>query len=117
MNLTSHDDNNGIMRSFIMILSVFALLVTVTVSVAHADIMLASADVTVSQDHQHTPDSDSYSDCCDMACGGCSLHCHHIASHTSDTSLEAPNSTQTFLSIEKLALSEVIYGLKRPPKS
>ena len=105
------------MRSFIMILSVFALLVTVTVSVAHADIMPAGADVTISQDSQNMPDNDSSSDCSDIACSGCSMHCHHIATHTSNINLKGPDSNQDALSKEDIALSKIVYGLKRPPKS
>ena len=113
LNLTPYDDNNEIMRSFIMIFSVFALLLTVTVSTAHAHITPNTTDTNISQDHQHVPNSDSHIDCCGMTCNGC----HHIAANTSSPSTKTISAEKLSISEDDFYLSDVVYGLKRPPKS
>ena len=87
------------MKKFLMILSVFAFLATSMAGLAHAE--------------------DASKDGCDMACSGCHVHCHnHIASHSHDgLSALFGAKEKRVLGQELIYLSDLTYGLKRPPKA
>ena len=107
------------MRKFMMLFSVFALLVSLSASLAHAephcnDVMPENC---APQHMDDTSDKDGSPDgCCDMSCGGCGMH-HHISSHVNDAlSLKVSGKDQRVLEEQQIYLSNLIYGLKRPPK-
>lgn len=110
------------MRKFLMILSVFALLVSLTVSLVHAETVCngASSEICASQHMDNAPDNDAAPDgCCDMTCGGCGMHHnHHMSSHMHDDfSLRVSGKDQRSLDRQQIHISDLIYGLKRPPKA
>lgn len=113
------------MRNILMLFSVFALFVTLTASLAHAENHCengAQASVNCDSEHIDTQaQNDSSSDeCCDMSCGGCGMHCHH--SHISSSAhnaltLKVFGKDQRSLDRQSIHISDLIYGLKRPPKA
>ncbi|MFN3828249.1 MAG: hypothetical protein ACK4NR_11580 [Micavibrio sp.] len=111
------------MRKFLMLFSVFALLVSLTASLAHAETVCneASSEICASQHIDNVPDNDAAPDgCCDMACGGCGMHCSHshMSSSTHDAfSLKVSGKDQRALEEQQVYISDLIYGLKRPPKA
>ncbi len=106
------------MNKFFLVLSAFALIVSVTVCashVAHASVD-TDTDISISIDIDNQNDNSLGSIGCDMSCGGCCVH------HAMDTAY----SVQDIISVGKgqllepdttLFVSEFIYGLKRPPKA
>lgn len=111
------------MRKFLMLFSVFALLVSLTASLAHAETVCdgVSSEICTSQHMDNAPDNDAAPDgCCDMACGGCGMHCHnsHMSSQIHDAlSLKVSGKDQRSLDRQQIHISDLIYGLKRPPES
>lgn len=111
------------MRKFLMLFSVFSLLVSLTVSLAHAETVCngASSEICASQHMDNAPDNDAAPDgCCDMACGGCGMHHHnhHMSSNMHDVlSLKLSGKDQRSLDRQQIHISDLIYGLKRPPKA
>lgn len=110
------------MRKFLMLFSVFALLVSLTASLVHAETVCngASSEICASQHMNNAPDNDAAPDgCCDMACGGCGMHHnHHMSSHMHDDfSLKVSGKDQRSLDRQQIHISDLIYGLKRPPKA
>ncbi|HEX2753351.1 MAG TPA: hypothetical protein VHP34_09690 [Alphaproteobacteria bacterium] len=111
------------MRNFIILFSVFALLVSLTASFAHADTICheASSEICASQHLDNAPDDDvAPNDCCDMACGACGMHCGHchISSLAHDAfSLKVLGKDKRTFDEQKIYISDLIYGLKRPPKA
>jgi len=106
-----------------MLFSVFALLVSLTASLAHAETVCneASLEICDSQHMDNAPENDGTPDgCCDMACGGCGMHCQHshMSSATHDAfSLKVSGKDQRALEEQQVYISDLIYGLKRPPKA
>ena len=105
------------MSRFFLILSAFAMIVSVTVCVshaAHADVDTGS-ELSISIDADSSEDTSLGSNGCDMSCGGCCVHHAIDTSHgsnlasTGDGKLSMPDTT--------LFVSDFIYGLKRPPKA
>lgn len=110
------------MRKLLMLFSVFALLVSLTASLVHAETVCngASSEICDSQHMDNAPDNDAAPDgCCDMACGGCGMHHHnhHMSSHMHDVfPLKVSGKDQRSLDRQLIYISDLIYGLKRPPK-
>ena len=106
------------MRKFLMILSIFALVVSITASLAHAHTNFPDTQTHVSSDMDHGPDNTAYPDCCDMACGGCGMHHHHhLAQGLNDSfSLQASMKDRQAFGKEAIYISDFVYGLKRPPR-
>ncbi len=106
------------MSKFFLILSAFALIVSVTVCashVAHASVDTAS-EISANIDADSSDDNSLGSNGCDMTCGGCCVH------HAMDTSygikdLVSVGKDQMLLPDTTLFVSDFMYGLKRPPKS
>ncbi|MCB9984083.1 MAG: hypothetical protein H6864_00145 [Micavibrio sp.] len=110
------------MRKVLMIFSVFAFLATSMASFAHAETLCdPSSEICASQhvNSDNAPDNDASKDGCDMACSGCHVHCHnHIASHSHDgLSALFGAKEKRILGQELIYLSDLTYGLKRPPKA
>ena len=110
------------MHKFFMIFSVFAFLVTSMASLAHAETFCdPSSEICASQhvDAENVPDDGMSKDGCDLACSGCHVHCHnHIASHSHDgLSALFGAKEKRILGQELIYLSDLTYGLKRPPKA
>ncbi|MCB1559454.1 MAG: hypothetical protein KDJ50_11080 [Alphaproteobacteria bacterium] len=105
------------MSKFFLILSAFALIVSVTVCashVAHASVD-TNTDVSISIDIDNQDDNSLGSNGCDMSCGGCCVHHATGTSHgTSD--LLSVGKDQLFKLDTALFVSDFIYVLKRPPK-
>jgi len=106
------------MSKFILVLSAFAMIVSVTVCVSHAHASVDNAPSEISLDiDADAPEHNTLgSNSCDMACGGCCVH------HAMDTSYGVNNfalidSNPMRLLSSTLVASDYIYGLKRPPKS
>lgn len=105
-----------------MILSVLAFLTTSMVGLAHAETLCdPSSEICNSQhvDENNVPDNDVSKDGCDLACNGCHAHCHHYAtSHSLDTFSDLFSAKEHRIQSQSLIyLSDLIYGLKRPPKA
>ena len=106
------------MNKFFLILSAFALIVSVTVCashVAHASVD-TDTEISISIDADSSEDTSMGSSGCDMACGGC---CVHHATNTSHgaSDLTSVGKGQLLMPDTTLFVSDVIYGLKRPPKA
>jgi hypothetical protein len=108
-----------LMRRFLIALSLFALVVSVTASLAHAPTNSFNTQTHVSSDIDHSPDDPAYPDCCDMTCGGCGIHHHHHLAHGLNDafSLQASLKSQRAFGKELVYLSDFVYGLKRPPRA
>ena len=106
-----------------MIFSVLALLASLSASMAHAESLCSDSKPENCASHQmdDVPDNDSNPEgCCDMACGGCGMHHHnhHISSQMPDVyTLKIAGKDLRALEEQQIYLSDLIYGLKRPPKS
>lgn len=110
------------MRNILMLLSIFAFLATSMAGLAHAETLCdPSSEICAYQhvDNSNTPDKDAAKDGCDLACSGCHVHCHnHIASHSHDgLSGLFGVKEKRILGQELIYLSDLTYGLKRPPKA
>lgn len=110
------------MRKFLMLFSVFAFLATSMAGLAHAETLCDPSSENCDSQHidtDNTPDNESPKDGCDLACSGCHVHCHnHIASHSHDgLSALFGEKEKRILGQELVYLSDLTYGLKRPPKA
>ena len=105
------------MSKLFLILSAFAMIVSVTVCashVAHASVDTGS-ELSVNIDADSSEDSALGSNDCDMSCGGCCIH-HAINMSHSDNIASAGNG-KLLLRDTTLFVSDVISGLKRPPRA
>ncbi len=106
------------MSKFFLILSAFAMIVSVTVCVSHA----AHADVDTGSELSISIDADSPEDMslgsngCDMSCGGCCIH-HAVNASHGNSDLASLSKGKLLVPDTTLVMSDFIYGLKRPPKS
>lgn len=111
------------MRNVLMILSIFAFLTTSVASFAHAETLCnPSSDICASQhiDNKNAPDNDMSQDGCGFACNGCHVHCHHhvTPTHSDDVLSALFGAKEKRISGQELIyLSDLTYGLKRPPKA
>jgi hypothetical protein len=106
------------MSKFFLILSAFALIVSVTVCashVAHASVD-TNTDISISIDIDNQNDNSLGSNGCDMSCGGCCVH-HATGTPHGTSDLPSVGKDQLFKFDATLFVSDVIYGLKRPPKA
>ena len=107
------------MSKFFLILSAFALIVSVTVCAshaAHASDGRTSSEISISVDADAPDDNTSLgSNGCDMSCGGCCVH--HVIHSSHGASNAVTGKDQLFMPDTTLFVSDFIYGLKRPPKS
>lgn len=91
-------------------------------SLAHSETLCdQSSEICASQhvDTDNAPDNQSPNDGCDLACSGCHVHCHnHIVFHSNDDlSALFDAKEKRILGQELIYLSDLTYGLKRPPKA
>lgn len=107
------------MKHFIMMFSFLAFLCTVTVTAAHA-CMDMSQDIAVEavvNDHNASEKSHKSSCDCDMTCGHACVH-HHVMGYESGAFLPYFNGHKNDKFEKSLVvLGDLVYGLKRPPKS
>ena len=106
------------MSKFFLLLSAFALIVSVTVCashVAHASVD-TDTEISISIDADSSEDTSLGNNGCDMACGGCCVH-HAMNASFSVKDLTALGKDQMSLPNTPLFVSDLIYGLKRPPKA
>lgn len=110
------------MKKFLMMLSVFAFLAASMAGLAHAEMLCdLSSEICAPQhlDNDNNPDNSAPKDGCDSACSGCHAHCHsHIAPqvHKALSSLFSEKEKNT-IGQEIIYISDLVYGLKRPPKA
>ncbi len=106
------------MNKFLLILSAFALIVSVTVCASHAAHASTdkNAEISISIDIDSHSDNSLDSNGCEMSCGGC---CVHNAMNTSYGFKDFTPISEGLRLMPDTALfvSDVIYGLKRPPKT
>lgn len=106
------------MSKFFLILSAFALIVSVTVCASHSAHAGVDTDTEISTsiDIDNQGDTSLGSNGCDMTCGGC---CVHHATNTSHgiSDLTSVGKGQLLMPDTTLFVSDFIYGLKRPPKA
>ena len=105
-----------------MILSVFAFLATSMAGLAHAETLCDTSSEICASEHVgngNAQDGDVSYDGCDLACSGCHVHCHGHASVTShgDLSIQLSVKNKAVFGQELIYISDLIYGLKRPPKA
>lgn len=106
------------MSKFILLFTAFTMIVSVTVCASHAAHASVDTDteISISVDADSSEDTSLGSNGCDMSCGGCCVHHATGTSHgTSD--LLSVGKDQLFKLDTALFVSDVIYGLKRPPKA
>ena len=106
------------MSKFFLILSAFALIVSVTVCASHSAHASVDTDkeMSVSIDADSPDDNSLGSNGCDMSCGGCCVH-HVIHTSHGVSTLASDGKGQLLMPDTNLFVSDFIYGLKRPPKS
>lgn len=109
------------MRMFLMTLSVFAFMATSLASLAHAELLCDPSSEICASEHvdKEQSSNDAEKDGCDIACYGCHAHCHHHVVDLSSDSLfeQSLVSTQRIFGTKTAYISNLIYGLKRPPKA
>tara|TARA_Y100000590_G_scaffold428996_1_gene541043 strand:+ start:1090 stop:1419 length:330 start_codon:yes stop_codon:yes gene_type:complete len=109
------------MSKFLLIISVFAMVVTTTASIAHAHMDTGSTSIihlnADSNDNMADNDEPITNNECDMGCCGTCSHNHLISNG-------AQAGDMPFLGAAKLATIDIYYspsdlicGLKRPPKA
>ena len=106
------------MRKVFLTFTVFAMIVSITISVAHACVDAdISHDISISQqlDDVNSNNPLNTANDCSIACDGCCVH-HLITSH-SEFNKEFMVIDKTILFEHDLVVSDLSYGLKRPPKS
>ena len=107
------------MKHFIMVFSFLAFLCTITVTAAHAcmDMPQDIAGEAMSHDHNASETNQKSSCDCDMTCGHACAH-HHVMSYENGAFLLFFNGYKDSRFEEsQVALGDLVYGLKRPPKS
>lgn len=105
------------MTRFFLLLSVFAMIVSVTVCVSHIHNGSGSNNeisVVVDSDSQNHSSLENQG--CDMACGGCCIH-HIIHSPKEINTLSVLGKGQRLIPDTTLFVSDLTYSLKRPPKA
>jgi len=106
------------MSKFFLILSAFALIVSVTVCVSHAAHASVDTDteISISIDADGSSDNKLGSNGCDMLCGGCCVH-HAMNTSFGVKDFAVLGKDQMSLPNTSLFVSDLIYGQKRPPKA
>ena len=106
------------MSKFFLILSAFAMIVSVTVCASHAAHASVDTDteISISIDVDGSSDNTLGSNGCDMSCGGCCVH-HAMNTSFGVKDFIALGKDQMSLPNTPLFVSDLIYGLKRPPKA
>ena len=105
------------MSKLFLILSAFAMIVSVTVCashVAHASVD-TDTEISISIDADNSEDTSLGSDGCDMSCGGCCIH--HAFDTSQGNNLASAGKGKLLMPDTTLLVSDFIYDLKRPPKS
>lgn len=108
------------MKKFLMILSVFAFLATSMAGLAHAETLCdPSSEICASQHLDNNTDNSKPKDGCDLACSGCHAHCHNHISFQALSTLSSlfGEKEKNTLGQEIIYISDLVYGLKRPPKA
>lgn len=105
------------MSKFFLILSAFAMIVSsmVCLSHAHADVNTGS-ELSISIDADSSEDTSLGDNGCDMSCGGCCVH-HAVNTSHGNSDLASLSKGKLLMPDTTLFVSDIIYGLKRPPKS
>lgn len=103
------------MRKLLTILSVFALVVSVTASLAHAHVggKNTSQQVELSADQDNTDNGNTADPLCDLHCG----HHHHLVFSGLNQTVFPDGGATLFGITADHAVSSPIYGLKRPPRA
>ncbi len=93
------------------------MIVSVTICASHAHASVEN-DIEISaSSHDHSTGNNSLdNDGCDMSCGGCCVH-HLIGTFQGNDNIISLAKQKLLLPEAQLLVSDVIYGLKRPPKS
>ena len=105
------------MSKFFLILSAFALIVSVTVCASHAAHASVDTDteISISVDADSSEDTSLGSNGCDMSCGGCCIH--HAIDTSHSNNLASAGQGKLLMPDTTLFVSDVISGLKRPPRA
>lgn len=105
------------MSKFFLILSAFAMIVSVTICASHAHASVDSAsDISISIEIDNAGETSLGSNGCDMSCGGCCVH-HAMSSSFVNSDFISLSKGKLLRSDGTLFVSDITYGLKRPPKS
>jgi len=106
------------MRNFLVIFSVFAMLLSITSDIAHAHNFLSGeSNTTISAiDFSDTQNNETEKNC-DMACSNCCAHSHSLSTDNKYLNSRMLLSNKVIPEVENLDTSDFIYGLKRPPKA
>lgn len=110
------------MRHLLMIFSMFAFLATSLAGLAHAETICDPSSERCASAHMagdNTQDGDMSHEGCDLSCGGCHVHCHGHASFASQENLflQVSLKDEAVIGPQSINISDLIYGLKRPPKA
>lgn len=111
------------MGKLLVIFTLFAMVVSTTASIAHAHMDVGSTSgvhisVDVDNDSNPTGDSEPVSNNdCDMGCCGSCFHHHAMPNLNQDSNPFMSAKDKLILSNTDHYLSDLIYGLKRPPKA
>ena len=105
------------MSRFLLIISAFAMIVSVTVCASYAHASIDSGIEISASSHDHSSENNSFdNDGCDMSCGACCFH-HAMGTLQGNETLSSLAKHKLLLPDAQMLVSDFIYGLKRPPKS
>ena len=106
------------MNKFILLFTAFAMIVSATVCASHAAHASVDTDteISISIDADSSEDTSLGSNGSDMACDGCCIH-HAMSASLGVKALTVTGKNKMLLPDTPLFVSDLIYGLKRPPKA
>ena len=108
------------MSKFFLIFSMFAVIVSMTVCASHAHASLSTLSeipvsvVTIDVDSQEN--STSSGNDCGITCGGCCVH-HLINTFDKPSNTGPMGKSKMLMPDTNISVSDIIYNLKRPPRS
>ena len=106
------------MRKFLLVFTMFSIVVSITASLAHAHIDVdTSSEISFSIDLDDSDETTLLNSIdCDLACGGgCVHHVMNGSDNINDLTWLIKDKRHTSNTV--IFVSDAIYGLKRPPKA
>ena len=106
------------MSKFILSFSALAMILSMMICISHAHASINSdteISVNIDVDDKDNDSMQKFSEKCCITCGGCTHHIINSSLGINDMTLTG--SDRIALSDLHFYVSELIYGLKRPPKA
>lgn len=103
------------MSKFFLVLSAFAMILSVMVCVSHVHASVdTNTEISISIDVDDQDSNSLGSKGCDMSCAGCCVH--HATNLSNAKSTTTSDKDKILIPDTTLFASNLIYSLKRPPK-